>query len=78
MADRDPNDAAWGFGSCCRRPPVLVDCIVAATMPKLEYGQQTDPDMSPLQLISATRFPATHSADWCGEFASAEPEMPLC
>ncbi|MGW8278557.1 hypothetical protein ACWGK7_03550 [Sphingomonas aurantiaca] len=68
MRDRDPNDTDWGFGSCRRRPPALVECIVRPLMPQLRYGQQEDPDMGPLDLVSATRFPATCSTDWCGEF----------
>lgn len=68
MTHRDPNDPDWGFGSCRRRPPILVECIVKPLMPQLSYGQQVDPDMDLLDLISASRFPATHSVDWCGEF----------
>lgn len=69
MADRDPNDPDWGFGSCRLRPPRLIECIVQPLMPQMRYGQQADPDMAPLALVSASRFPATFSTDWCGAYA---------
>ena len=68
MADRDPNDPNWGFGSCRREPPRLIESIVKPLMPELRYGQQQDPDMGPLELVSASRFPATASTDWCGRY----------
>lgn len=74
---RDPNDVDGGYGSCRRSPPVLVECIVKPLMPQLSYGQQADPDMDPLDLVSATRFPATKSLDWCGGF-QPESQLPLC
>lgn len=68
MQHRDPNNADGGYGSCRLHPPVLVECIVKPLMPQLAYGQQADPDMDPLDLVSATRFPATQSLDWCGQY----------
>lgn len=68
MSVRDPNDINGGYGSCRLRPPVLLDCIVKPLMPQLSYGQLTDPDMDPLELVSATRFPATQATDWCGQY----------
>lgn len=77
MAHRDPNDADWGFGSCRRRPPVLVESVIAKTMPPLLYGQQTDPEMDALDLHAASRFPATASTDWCGEYEREGGKVPL-
>jgi hypothetical protein len=71
MADRDPNDANCGYGSCRREPPRLVEAIVKPLMPELRYGHHTDPDMSPLELLSASRFPATGATDWCGRYEAA-------
>lgn len=68
MKERDPNDANWGFGRCRLRPPVISETYVAALIPKLEYGQQCDPDIDTTSLSTASLFPATHSADWCGEY----------
>ena len=71
MTDRDPNDSDWGFGSCRREPPRLIECIVKPLMPQLRYGEQTDASMSPLDLLSASHFPPTHSRDWCGRYEPA-------
>lgn len=68
LADRDPNDADCGYGSCRREPPRLIEPIVKLLMPELRYGQHTDLDMSPLELLSASRFPATGATDWCGQY----------
>lgn len=76
MRSRDPADENWGFGSCRRRPPVLVECIVKPLMPQLRYGQQEDPDMDPLDLVSATRFPATTALDWCGDYRRVAEGQP--
>ena len=76
IAERDPNDPDWGFGWCRRRPPVLVECIAKPLMPQLRYGQSVDPDMSPLDLVSASKHPATHSVDWCGEYERNAGEVP--
>lgn len=71
MTNRDPNDPDWGFGSCRREPPRLIEAIVKPLMPELRYGQLNDFDMSPLELVGASRFPATHSSDWCGRYEAA-------
>lgn len=76
MRDRDPNDPDWGFGSCRREPPRLVECIVKPLMPPLRYGNQADPDMTPLDLVSASCFPATNSTDWCGRYAPSAVGVP--
>lgn len=68
MKERDPNDANWGFGRCRLRPPVISESYVAAFIPKLEYGQQCDPDIDTTSLSTASLYPATHSTDWCGSF----------
>lgn len=75
MADRDPNDPDWGFGSCRREPPRLVECIIKPLMPELRYGNQTDPDMGPLALYSASCFPATSSIGWCGRYEPLNEEV---
>ncbi|WP_156359151.1 hypothetical protein [Sphingomonas sp. Leaf242] len=75
MSNRDPHDADWGFGSCRREPPRLVEVIVKPLMPALAYGQQTDPDMMPLDLVSASRFPATSAIDWCGRYEAVADEV---
>ncbi len=77
MAHRDPSDDDFGFGWCRRRPPVLIETIVKPLLPALRYGQQTDEDMSALDLVSASKHPATHSLDWCGEYEPARGEVPL-
>jgi hypothetical protein len=42
MKLRDPRDENWGFGSCRRAPPVIVDCLMAAQIERPVYGQQID------------------------------------
>lgn len=68
MTVRDPVDANWGFGTCRRQPPKLIEAIVAPLMPQLRYGQQCDIDLDTVDLTSASKFPATHATEWCGEF----------
>ncbi|MFC0305321.1 hypothetical protein ACFSTI_19525 [Rhizorhabdus histidinilytica] len=68
MTDRDPNDPDFGFGRCRLRPPVVSETYVAALMPRLAYGRQEDPDMDTTSLVTASLYPATFSADWCGCF----------
>jgi len=77
LKHRDPNDVDCGLGWCRVRPPVLVECIVQPLMPQLAYGQQIDMEMDALDLISATKFPATTSIDWCGQFEPKAGEAPL-
>jgi len=67
-AGRDPNDPDWGFGRCRREPPRVSEAYVAALMPRLEYGQQADPEISTVEMTTASLFPATCSTDWCGHF----------
>lgn len=73
---RDPNDDDWSFGLCRRSPPVLSDAMLAATMPRPVYGQQIDSSMDALSLMPASLWPATHSQDWCGDFARRRGEGP--
>jgi len=70
MTVRDPNDVNWGFGSCRREPPRWIEAIAERLIPKPSYGQITDSNMSPLELIDACRFPATFATDWCGQYHS--------
>jgi hypothetical protein len=71
MRHRDPNDENWGFGWCRRKPPVIVEAIVKPLMPQLRYGQQIDPDMDALDMVSASKYPSTDATAWCGEFERA-------
>lgn len=71
MEHRDPSDENWGFGSCRRRPPVILETVAKHMLPPLRYGQQVDPDLDPLDLHSASRFSGTSSTDWCGAFEGA-------
>lgn len=71
-AERDPNDPGWGFGLCRREPPRVSETYVAALMPKLEYGQQADPEIGVVAMTTASLFPATTLTDWCGRFEQRE------
>ena len=65
----DPLDPDWGFGSCRRNPPALIDSMVAASIVPPRYGNQSDlvrPD--PASAYSASLWPATFATDWCGTF----------
>lgn len=63
----DPNDDSWAFGVCRRRPPVIVEAVLAAIMPAPSYHEQVDPELNLATATTASRQPATHSSDWCGE-----------
>jgi len=68
----DQNDPDWGFGFCRRRPPVLIDALIAAEIIPPRYGNQTDLDRpSPVNAYSASIWPATCSTEWCGEYSEA-------
>lgn len=71
MANRDPNDADFGFGHCRVKPPTLIECMVKAHMTPLRYGQLEDPEIDTVTLLSCSLFPSTASGDWCGQFAAA-------
>lgn len=71
MTCRDPNDENFGFGSCRRKPPVIIDCLVAAQIEPPAYGQQIDLELATTELLRASRFPVTSATDWCGKFAQA-------
>jgi hypothetical protein len=73
----DPADSSWGFGSCRRRPPTLVDTVVQAIMPRARYGDQVDPEIDTVALMPASLWPSTHSSDWCGEFDAGATAVPL-
>ncbi|MBA3667948.1 MAG: hypothetical protein H0W65_09525 [Sphingomonas sp.] len=64
----DPNDPDWGFGSCRRKPPVLLDCLIAAEIVPPRYGNQTDLDISIEKIATGSRFPGTFATDWCGNY----------
>ena len=69
---KDPNDPNWGFGFCRRKPPVLVDCLIAAEIVPPRYGDQTDLDrLTPLGAYGASVYPATFATDWCGKYVEA-------
>jgi hypothetical protein len=72
MTDRDPNDPDWGFGLCRREPPRVSEAYIAALMPRLQYGQQADPEICTTERVTASLFPATCSTDWCGRFKRKE------
>ena len=72
MRDRDPNDPYWGFGHCRREPPKLIECMMKPLLPKLEYGQFADLDLSTVDAFTASKFPATFSTDWCGKHRPAQ------
>lgn len=65
---RDPADEEWGFGQCRRNTPVVVESMVKALMPPLQFGQQVDPEIDTVAMTSCSMWPATFSADWCGDF----------
>ena len=68
----DPGDVDWGFGFCRRKPPALVDCMIAAEIVPPRYGQQSDLDRpDPLGVYSASIWPSTFATEWCGEFVEA-------
>ena len=70
--DNELNDPDWGFGLCRKRPPVLVDAMVSALMPRPSYLDQQDPDLDTVSLTTCSMWPATHSSDWCGAFETGE------
>lgn len=70
MAVRDPADVNFGFGHCRRRPPVVIDSVVSALLPKLEYGQQADPEIGTASMSNASLWPVTFAMSWCGDFDS--------
>lgn len=66
----DKSDPNWGFGYCRRKPPVLVDSLIAAEIVPPTYGQQSDLDRpAPANTWTASVWPATFATEWCGEFA---------
>jgi hypothetical protein len=68
-ATKDEGDPDWGFGFCRRRPPVLVDSLIAAKIIPPRYGQQSDLDMdTALDAHDGSLWPATFATDWCGEY----------
>ena len=74
---KDEHDPNWGFGFCRRRPPVLVDSLIAAQIIPPRYGQQSDLDMKDaLDAYNGCLFPATFATEWCGEHEPAEREPP--
>ncbi|MEG3144239.1 hypothetical protein U1839_06190 [Sphingomonas sp. RT2P30] len=62
----------FGLGDCRRHPPVVVDCLVKART-------NDDVDTTPTSgaVVGASLWPVTGRTDWCGEFESSEPEMPI-
>ncbi len=65
----DPNDPDWGFGFCRRRPPVLIDSLIAAEIVPPRYGDRRDLDRPvPVGAYSASIWPATFATEWCGEY----------
>ncbi len=64
----DEFDVNWGFGFCRRKPPTLVDSLIAAEIVPPRYGQQSDLDRpGPLKAFPASAWPSTFSTEWCGE-----------
>ena len=49
----------------------MSESYVAAFLPKLEYGQQADPEIDTPRLQCASLFPASFATDWCGRFEAA-------
>ncbi|MDB5733187.1 MAG: hypothetical protein JWQ03_3082 [Variovorax sp.] len=68
MSARDPNDENFGFGQCRRKEPVLLQPLAMMLLPKLEFGQQVDPDLDVTSLTCASVWPATGATDWCGRY----------
>jgi hypothetical protein len=65
----DERDPDWGFGFCRRRPPTLVDSLIAAEIVPPRYGEQIDVDRpEPARAWTATLWPSTFATEWCGEF----------
>jgi hypothetical protein len=66
----DKADPNWGFGYCRRRPPLVIDSLIAAQIDPPRYGDQTDLDRpNPLGAYNASIWPSTFATEWCGEFA---------
>jgi hypothetical protein len=65
---KDELNADWGFGFCRRKPPTLVDSLVAAEIVPPRYGHQSDLDRpDPTAASIASVWPATFATEWCGE-----------
>lgn len=73
----DPSDPDFAFGSCRRAAPRIIGEIARVIMPAPEYGNQVEPEISTVAMTTATLFPATHSADWCGEYMPVGGWPPL-
>ncbi len=76
MDHRDPNDVNWGYGWCRRNPPTIVESVAVHMLPPLRYGQQVDPDLDTVDLISASKFPSTFATEWCGKFEPSRAVIP--
>jgi hypothetical protein len=70
----DLNREAWGWGFCRRRPPTLVDSLIAAEIVPPRYGDLIDLERpTPIDTYTASLWPATFATEWCGEHKPAEP-----
>jgi len=78
--DADEDDQPYGWGWCRRYPPKVSDHMASITIGTPDFRQQycRDEMANEIAVSSACLLPATFSRDWCGEFASVEPEMPIC
>jgi len=61
----------YEMGDCRRNPPALIDAMVRAELPVLQYGQQADPELGLVSQRNSTMFPVTSHDDWCGEYRRA-------
>lgn len=67
----DPVDPTFGYGRCRIVPPIFVQPILTALLPRPEYGQHVDPDLGTMLLHDASQHPATAAKDWCGSYEAA-------
>lgn len=73
----DPLDPNWGFGFCRRKPPAVIDCLIAAEIVPPRYGGQSDLERPIATYVSvASVWPATFATEWCGSF-EIRPSEPL-
>ena len=79
-ADTHLLDSQRRAGDCRRHPPRLSETILARVMPTPQYNRGVDLNdaTEPSTLYVASAFPVTHETSWCGEFAQAAAEVPLC
>jgi len=74
--DEEPHT----HGKCRRHPPRISDHLASIAIGAPSFGQSHDLEdyADSWSVHRSVLFPVTFCTDWCGEFASAEPETSAC